>query len=235
LQISSVNILVCLVKHIIPAKIVVSVLLAHVSIAKLIKPYFCVMGGKVTAVILAGGKSSRMGTDKSMLPVNGRPLIAHIADQLRGNFDEVIIGANDPEKYAFTGLPVIPDIVKDKGPLMGIYSCLKASKNDVNFVTACDIPVINIQLIDKMRLMATDADVVMPVTADGQFEPLFAVYRKSVVPHAEALLLNNIRKLTSLLDVVKVSFVELDDSSWYNNLNFRTDYHEFIKNYNTTD
>jgi molybdenum cofactor guanylyltransferase len=192
------------------------------------------MGEKATAVILAGGKSSRMGTDKSMLPVNGRPLITHIADQLRGNFDEVIIGANDPEKYAFTGLPVIPDIEKDKGPLMGIYSCLKASKNDVNFITACDIPVINTQLINKMMLMASDADVVMPVTAEKHFEPLFAIYRKSVVPHAEALLRSNIRKVKALLNVVKVHFVEFDESSWYKNINLRADYLEFIKNNNAS-
>ncbi|NCU32376.1 MAG: molybdenum cofactor guanylyltransferase, partial [Candidatus Moranbacteria bacterium] len=113
---------------------------------------------KATAIVLAGGKSSRMGEDKSLLPVNGRPLIAHIVDQLRDRFDEIIIGANDPEKYAFLNLPVVTDIEKDKGPLMGIYSCLNASTNDVNFVTACDIPVMNTKLISDMLQLVAGVD-----------------------------------------------------------------------------
>lgn len=193
------------------------------------------MRRKATAVILAGGKSSRMGTDKSMLLVNGRPLIAHIIDQLTDRFDEVLIGANDTEKYAFTGLQVIPDLQKEKGPLMGIYSCVKASKNEVSFVTACDIPFMKHHFISKMLQMATDVDVVMPVTSDGHFEPLYAIYRKSVVPHAEALLMKNTRKVTELLKMVKVRFIDFDENSWYKNLNTQADYLDFAKSISATD
>ncbi len=96
---------------------------------------------RATAIILAGGKSSRMGgTDKSLLPVSGVPMIEYIAGQLEGHFDEILIGANDSEKYRFLNLPIVADFETGKGPLMGIYSCLAASASDINFVTACDIP-----------------------------------------------------------------------------------------------
>lgn len=184
---------------------------------------------KATAIVLAGGKSSRMGEDKSLLPVNGKPLIAHIVDQLRDRFDEIIIGANDPEKYAFLNLPVVTDIEKDKGPLMGIYSCLKASSNEVNFITACDIPVMNTKLIGDMIQMADGVDMVLPVGNENKYEPLFAIYNKSVIPSAETVLNNNCRRIIGLLNFAKVHFVDFDNSNWYENLNQKSDYLNFIK------
>lgn len=183
---------------------------------------------KATAIVLAGGKSSRMGEDKSLLPIKGQPLIAHIVDQLRDRFDEIIIGANDPEKYAFLKLPVITDIEKDKGPLMGIYSCLKASSNEVNFITACDIPVMNTKLIDDMIQMADGVDMVLPVGDENKYEPMFAVYNKSVIPSAETVLNNNCRRIIGLLNFAKVRFIEFDNSNWYENLNQKADYLKFI-------
>jgi molybdopterin-guanine dinucleotide biosynthesis protein A len=190
---------------------------------------------KATAIVLAGGKSSRMGKDKSLLPVNGRPLIAHIVDQLRDRFDEIIIGANDPEKYAFLNLPVVADIEKDKGPLMGIYSCLKASTNDVNFVTACDIPVMNTKLISNMLQLAAGVDMVLPVGDENKYEPLFAIYNKSVLPSAEKVLKNNCRKIIGLLNFAKVRFIDFDNSNWYQNLNQKSEYLKFIEINKTRD
>lgn len=184
---------------------------------------------KATAIVLAGGKSSRMGEDKSLLPVNGKPLIASIVDQLRDRFDEIIIGANDPEKYAFLKLPVVTDIEKGRGPLMGIYSCLKASSNEVNFITACDIPVMNTTLIGDMIQLAEGVDMVLPVGAENKYEPLFAVYNKSVIPCAETVLSNHCRRIIELLNFAKVRFINFDNSNWYKNLNQKSDYLNFIK------
>jgi molybdopterin-guanine dinucleotide biosynthesis protein A len=181
-----------------------------------------------TAIVLAGGKSSRMGEDKSLLPVHGQPLIAHIVDQLRDRFDEIIIGANDPKKYAFLNLPIVTDIEKDKGPLMGIYSCLKASNNEVNFITACDIPVMNTKLISDMIQMADGVDMVLPVGDENKYEPLFAIYNKSVIPSAETVLNNNCRRIIGLLNFAKVRFIDFDNSNWYENLNQKADYLNFI-------
>ncbi|MBN1339956.1 MAG: molybdenum cofactor guanylyltransferase [Bacteroidales bacterium] len=188
-----------------------------------------------TAIVLAGGKSSRMGgMDKSLLPIHGKPMIAQIISQLENHFDEIIVGANDREKYKFLQLPVIPDIAPDKGPLMGILSCLKASSNDVNFITACDIPVMNLKLVHNMIRLSIDYDIVMPVSGESHYEPLYAVYKKNVIPTAEAILKNNGRKIIELFNYSKVRFVDFENSNWYENLNRKDDYMNFIKAKDTT-
>jgi molybdopterin-guanine dinucleotide biosynthesis protein A len=182
-----------------------------------------------TAIILAGGKSSRMdGQDKSLLPVAGKTLIRHIIGQLEPHFSEIIIGANETEKYGFLKLPLVPDIEKDKGPLGGIHACLLASSNYINFITACDIPLMNIELIKNMIILAADADIVMPVTKDQKYEPLFAVYKKSAIAPIEEILKNNGRRVIELLKYLKCRTVEIDGDNWYKNLNSEEDYRNFI-------
>lgn len=183
-----------------------------------------------TAIVLAGGKSSRMGgEDKSMLPIDGRPLIAHIVDQLEGHFDEIIIGSNDPDKYNFLNKRVVPDIEKDKGPLMGILSCLKASNSELNFITACDIPTMNTKLIHDMIQVAGDSEIVMPVSGENNYEPLYAVYKKSIIPAVEKILKNNGRRIIELFNYSKVHLFDFEHSNWYENLNRKDDYIKFIK------
>ncbi len=185
---------------------------------------------KATAIILAGGKSSRMGgEDKSLLPINNIPLIQHIAKQLSDHFDEVIIGANDSEKYNFLNLRVVPDIERDKGPLMGIYSCLMASNSDVNFITACDIPVMNLSLIHSMINLSSNADIVMPLSKENEHEPLFAVYSKRVAKKAEKILQENGRRIIELLKYSSYQYVDFDNGTWYQNLNHKEEYLHFIK------
>jgi len=185
---------------------------------------------KATAIILAGGKSSRMGgEDKSLLPVEGKPMILSIINQLEDYFDEIIIGANDIEKYRFLNRKVIPDIEREKGPLMGILSCLKASTNEINFITACDIPVMNIKLIQTMINLSVNVDIVMPVNDQDKHEPLFAIYKKSVIEDTELILKNNGRRIIELLNRVKVRFVDFNAENWYQNLNRKEDYVGFIK------
>jgi len=93
-----------------------------------------------TAIVMAGGESRRMGRDKSLLAVGGHPIIQSICEQLRGHFGEILISANEPEKLAFLGLNVVPDRIPGQGPLMGIACALEASRSNLNFVVAGDIP-----------------------------------------------------------------------------------------------
>jgi molybdopterin-guanine dinucleotide biosynthesis protein A len=184
-----------------------------------------------TAIILAGGKSSRMdGLDKSLLPINGIPLILHIVKQLEKHFDNIIIGSNDSQKFQFLNLPVIPDLEPGKGPLMGILSCLAASETDINFITACDIPIVNTEIIHKMICNADEYDIVMPVSEKNMYEPLFAIYKKSVLPTISTLLKKDVRKITEILQYLKVKKFEFSPGLWYQNLNKKTDYLNFINN-----
>ena len=183
-----------------------------------------------TAIILAGGKSSRMGRDKSLLSTNNLPLIGKIASQLKDHFPEIIIGANDMEKYRFLHLPVIPDLEEGKGPLMGIYSTLLRSQHEINFVVACDIPDLNIKYVKELIRQAKDHQIVIPTWSDGKLEPLFAVYRKSVLDNIKNMLDTGQRKIRLLFDSVDVKYLPLpDEGKWYRNLNTMEDYQNYIK------
>jgi molybdopterin-guanine dinucleotide biosynthesis protein A len=177
-----------------------------------------------TAIILAGGRSRRMGQDKSLMPLHGEPMILRLANRLRPLFGELLIGANDPAKHRFLGADVVPDLEPDQGPLMGIASCLARARHEFGFVVSCDIPEIDADLIIEMLKAAEGHDIVIPEWPDGKVEPLFAVYRKSVVAPALALLGSGKRRIADLFDCVKTRRVEMRDTGWYRNLNTIEDY-----------
>jgi len=184
-----------------------------------------------TAIVMAGGRSSRMGTDKSLLPVNGRPIIESICEQLRGHFDRILISADEQEKLTFLGFEVVPDEIVGQGPLMGIASALEASNSELNLVVACDIPNIDMGRVQEMLAEADriGADVVIPTTGKGKFEPLFAVYRRSVLEAAKKVLAAGGRKISDIFDLCKVKYIDLGDADWLVNLNTRAEYEEFRK------
>ncbi len=182
----------------------------------------------VTAIVLAGGRSTRMGVpDKSILPVRGVPMIRHVVSQLESHFGEILIGGGDPDKYSFTGHRVIPDAVEGMGPLMGIWSSLASSGNDLNFITACDIPEINIGFVSNMLELAEGADIVVPVNRVDEYEPLHAIYRKSVIPVADMLLKEKRLKISGLFGLVKTISIPFDGRGWYYNLNTRDEYDSY--------
>jgi molybdopterin-guanine dinucleotide biosynthesis protein A len=182
------------------------------------------------AIILAGGKSSRMGRDKSLLSANNLPLIGKIVSQLENLFPEIIIGANDLKKYRFLNLPVVPDLEEGKGPLMGIYSTLLRSNHEVNFVVACDIPDLDMKYVQELIRQAMDHQIVIPTWQDGKYEPLFAVYRRSILGGIKNLLDADQRKISSLFPLMDVKYLPLpDEMKWYKNLNTLEDYKQYIK------
>lgn len=182
------------------------------------------------AIILAGGKSSRMGRDKSLLATDNIPLIEKIAFQLADHFPEIIIGANDWKKYKFLHLPVVPDLEEGKGPLMGIYSTLLKSKHEVNFVVACDIPDLEMNYIKELIQEAQDHQIVVPVGSDGKLEPLFAVYRKSILPEIKSLLDAGQRKVRLLFERTDAKYLPLPSAgNWYRNLNTMEDYQNYLQ------
>lgn len=182
---------------------------------------------EASAVILAGGKSSRMGLDKSLLPVNGAPLIRRIYEQLAKRFDEILVSTNDPEKLAFLGARTVPDRVPGKGPLMGIGSAVEMARHERVFVTACDIPVIDLDSVARMLVLAEDCDCVIPMSAVGH-EPLFAVYRKSAVPAMRDVLATGERRISAIFPRVRTRFYDLGYAPWFRNLNTREDVAAFL-------
>ena len=191
-----------------------------------------VMQEQATAIIMAGGNSSRMGMDKSVLAINGKPMVEIIAEQLRTSFSQTLISANDAEKFAFLGLQIVPDRIQGQGPLMGIASALEASANEVNFVVACDIPHIDLTYVRKMLSRAKGADIVIPRSRDKEYEPLFAVYHKSALEVINKVLRTGGRKISDVFTRCKVCYIELK-ADCFTNLNTRAEYEEFCKKYGT--
>ena len=172
-----------------------------------------------------------MGTDKSMLPIKGQSMIEAICEQLRGSFDEILISANEVDKFAFLGFEVVPDKVPEQGPLMGIASALEASANELNFVVACDIPKINLNCVNRMlnEAIESQADIVIPAIGEEKYEPLFAIYRKTALESINKALSSGKRKIIEAFTLCRVKHIELDNTDWLVNLNTMADYEEFQK------
>ncbi len=135
----------------------------------------------VAGVILAGGKSSRMGRPKALVKFDGRPLIAHLVSLLRNLFERIIIVAAPEHELPDLQATVVRDELPFQGPVGGIYYGLKAADEKAAFVTSCDAPFLNLSLIRFLTAQISHADVVVPYWQD-RFQPLHAVYRTSVAP-----------------------------------------------------
>lgn len=134
-----------------------------------------------TAVILTGGRSSRMGRAKALLPFDGEPLIAHIVRRLGRAFAETVVVAAPDQELPTLPVALVRDDVAYQGPVSGIYHGIRAATKDVCFVTSCDAPFLNLALVSHLLSQISDFDVVVPFWQE-RFQPLHAVYRRSVVP-----------------------------------------------------
>lgn len=131
----------------------------------------------ITAILLAGGKSSRMGTNKSFLKYKGKFIIEHIHDKLKSLFGRVIIITNSPAEYEFLGSEMHEDIFKGKGPLAGIHSGLTNSTSEKNFIISCDVPLVSSELINFI-IENSGNNQITAVKADGHIQKLCGVYTK---------------------------------------------------------
>lgn len=154
---------------------------------------------KMNAVLLAGGESSRFGSDKALLPFAGMTLIEYIFHNLEQNFKKVIVVA-PKDKYSFLkGAEIKEDIYQNKGPLAGIYTGLYFSDSNYNFICGCDMPFLSSQYFDFLKNKAAadpEAEIVVP-QFKGYLEPLAALYQRSLLPKIRRELLENDLKIKS--------------------------------------
>jgi molybdopterin-guanine dinucleotide biosynthesis protein A len=164
----------------------------------------------LTAFVLAGGKSTRMGSDKAFLPWADGTLLSHALELAAAVTPKVgIVG--DPKKFTSFGA-VIEDIYRDRGPLGGIHAALSSTTTDLNLMLAVDLPLIDSRFLQFMigLTQSTDATVTVP-HADGVSQPLCAVYRREFVQLAEQSLQAGRNKIDALFAKVKTRIIEPDE------------------------
>jgi len=163
-----------------------------------------------TAIVLAGGRSSRMGRPKALLLFDDQPLIVHIVNALRRQFSEVIVVASPGQDLPSLPATIVRDDVAYQGPVGGIAYGLAAAAGDVCFVTACDSAFLRPSLIAHLLSQIEGHDVVVPHW-QGRFQPLHAVYRKSVLPFLQAQLARGELRPIFLFDHVRTRRIDEDE------------------------
>lgn len=166
----------------------------------------------ITGNILAGGKSSRMGTDKGFLKLNGKFFVEHSIAAISPLVSRIMIVSNNPAYDSFK-VERVNDIIQDSGPLAGIYSGLNHSKTDYNLVLSCDIPLIKTAILE-MLINAQDGSYdIVQIVSQGKQMPLIALYKKQCEPVFFELLQNDERRLHIALNQCKVKNVELNSEN----------------------
>lgn len=185
--------------------------------------------GKFGIIILAGGKSSRFGRDKSLLTVDGLTISANNLRCLGDLFAEQIIVSNTGHKFSLPGTIEITDIYKDSGPMGGLHAGLSIAGCDYNLLLACDMPQLDRKIVEKLlqQAAAGDADIVAARHL-GKVEPLCTVYHRRCLDTATKLLEQGRRSMMALMDSCSTEFVEIEHELF--NINFPEDAQLFFSN-----
>lgn len=184
-----------------------------------------------SAVILCGGKSSRMGFDKCTIKVNDKFLIDIIAEDLTKVFENIVLVSNDLERFKDSKYLVVKDLIENSGPIGAIYTALKGATSKYVFITACDMPIISLDYIKYMIELIKRENVQGVISYNSKYiEPLYAFYSTDMIDTFEREIKKNNFKL---LDVIKSSKMHyIDEFKWreycsgmdiFTNLNYESD------------
>ena len=190
-----------------------------------------------TAIILAGGKSSRMGFDKQFLKIKENRMMEIVINRLEQVFDEIIIVTNKPELYKDSKYKIVSDIIKEKGPLSGLHVGLKNSKSKYAYFVACDMPNINISYIEYMKEIIEKERPDACVTKCGKFSETFnSFYSNELYTTIEKHLEDDNRSVHSLLEKIDTYYIDEIDAKNYSpnwdmfvNLNTKEELEKYIE------
>ena len=203
----------------------------------------------ITGIILAGGKSSRMGQNKSLMQIDGVTLIERTVALMKDLFPLLLLSTNSHSEYEFLNLEMVQDIVANVGPLAGIYSSLQASKTELNFIISCDMPLLTKDMVDYIITYLPDAPIKV-AKADGFVQQLCGLYSRAVIPKIEEIIakrrqeesrsdiqqkrgcpvLELVRSLDSVIIDVEAEYPEYKKNTFFN-LNKPEDYNYIVNNF----
>ncbi|MCR3956973.1 MAG: molybdenum cofactor guanylyltransferase [Gudongella sp.] len=190
-----------------------------------------------TAIILAGGKSTRMGFDKQLIRFQERMLVETLILKLREEFEEIVIVTNKPEFYIGLADIITGDLIQGKGPLGGIHAGLGMASSEYSYVVACDMPSIDMDYVRYMKTRLQTGDQMACVTMLGEWiEPFNAFYRKDLSEHIESFMATGGRAIHRMLDEHSVDYVPEKEARKFSpewnmffNLNTREDVREYLQ------
>ena len=159
-----------------------------------------------TAAILAGGENRRMPVLKAFIDVEGRKIIEINLGTVKRLFEEVFIVTDRPEACLYLGVPMLGDVYDIRGPMTGIFTSLLNSSKQWVFISACDMPFLNKDLIEYMASKRDNSDAVVPVKK-GNTEPLFAFYSKRLLASMEKSILADKRGIKEFLSDKRVQYI----------------------------
>jgi molybdopterin-guanine dinucleotide biosynthesis protein A len=163
------------------------------------------------ALILAGGENKRFPVTKGFIEINGRPIIESNIKLLKGIFDKVIISTNKPELYFYLDAFVVGDAITQRGPMTGIFSALINQDSSEVFVTACDMPYINVTLIKYIAgIWSEEWDAVIPIFQEKP-QPLLGIYSKRIAEKMEEGIKNGGRSLRRFLRSIHVYYINEEE------------------------
>ena len=156
-----------------------------------------------TGIVLAGGRSTRMGSDKGLIPWNGATLVENAVGTLNSLCKKILI-STDSDHYSFLGHPVVQDRYKGCGPIAGIFSCLEHTDTDRNLVIPVDVPFITYEIYLDLLGKKGEYDIILPVDHSNWLQPLCSVFNISALPVMEEQIRTGIYGFTPLIKKAKV-------------------------------
>ena len=182
---------------------------------------------QLTAIILAGGNSSRMGEDKGLLDLNGIKMVEHVIKTLKEITDDIIIISNNLE-YKLFALPVFSDTISGKGPIGGLYTGLSKSNSEKNIVISCDSPFVSSNFLKKLLSISKDFDVTVP-SYNNRIHPIIGIYNQSILETLEEQINSDELKLMMAIEKLKYQIIEFSsndkdiDPKIFSNINTKED------------
>ena len=167
----------------------------------------------MTGILLAGGKSKRMGIDKAFIDFQGSKLYEYPLNILQEFCTEVIISSSD-KRFKNTGHNVIPDIIDNIGPIGGIYTCLQKIKDQKALIMSCDIPFITAEFISFLSCISGEHDITVGVNKNNQPEPLAGIYNKRILKKIEAQINSENYKINHLFKDLDVILIDPRSRGW---------------------
>ena len=177
----------------------------------------------ITGIVVAGGKSSRMGADKGLIKIDNKTFVENVITAMEPLVNEIIIVSNNPEYDQF-GFYRVEDEIKDSGPLAGLYSGLKYSNSEFNLVLSCDIPIIKTEILEKLIEVDYKNYEVTQIESHNKTMPLIAIYQKQCMHKCLELLQQDERRLRVAVNQLKTKTIVID-----------SEYDPFVKNVNNKE